>query len=78
MPGWDEESAVIQKIDSLRSKVPWMSVPELLDAIILTLDLYRMTLRFGETDSRRSNIEKLRSLALYPSILPQCRGHSVF
>ena len=64
MPGWDEESAVIQKIDSLRSKVPWMSVPELLDAIILTLDLYRMTLRFGETDSRRSNIEKLRSLAL--------------
>ena len=61
---WSEDVELFfKKIDSIRSRVSILSIPEIVDSIVLELNFYGNVDSWGQTDSRRRNIGFISSLA---------------
>lgn len=61
--GWATDNACIQRIDALRSDLLQLSLPELVEGVILRLDLISFMKHWSDCESRLGNINRIISLA---------------
>jgi len=61
---WGEDFDLSRKLMEIRKNQKYLSVFELLDLVISTLDLKRSVIEWGNAEQRLENIDQIRSIAL--------------
>lgn len=64
LPEWGMDYPLTSKLIALRKNRKYLSVFEILDQIISSLDLKRLIVEWGNPDQRLDNIDQIRSIAL--------------
>ena len=64
LPEWGMDYALTRKLIALRKNRKYLSVFEILDQIISSLDIKRLIVEWGNPDQRLDNIDQIRSIAL--------------
>jgi len=64
LPEWGLDYPLTRKLIALRKNRKYLSVFEILDQLISSLDLKRLIVEWGNPDQRLDNIDQIRSIAL--------------
>jgi len=64
LPEWGMDYPLTRKLIALRKNRKYLSVFEILDQIISSLDIKRLIVEWGNPDQRLDNIDQIRSIAL--------------
>jgi len=64
LPEWGMDYPLTSKLIALRKNRKYLSVFEILDQIISSLDIKRLIVEWGNPDQRLDNIDQIRSIAL--------------
>lgn len=64
LPEWGIDYPLTRKLIALRKNRKYLSVFEILDQIISSLDIKRLIVEWGNPDQRLDNIDQIRSIAL--------------